>query len=146
MGRQREIREAAMQLLFASELHGELRTEDTEAFWTLHSATAPIKSGAEELAKQVLAHLPETDEAISGALQNFSFERLNHVDRNILRLAVYELIHKPDVPVRVAINEAIEIARRFATENSAKFVNGVLDRIARGVRTESKAPAPKLKS
>ncbi len=135
-----------MQLLFAAELHGELRAEECEAFWTLHSARAPIKSGAEELAKGILAHLPEADEAISGALQNFSFERLNSVDRNILRLATYELMHKPDVPVRVAINEAIEIARRFATEDSAKFVNGVLDRIARGVRTETPSSTTPQKS
>lgn len=143
MGRLREIREAAMQLLFASELHGELRPEDCEAFWTLHSAKPAIRNSAESLARDILAHLPETDEAITGALQNFSFERLNNVDRNILRLAVYELMHKPDVPVRVAINEAIEIARRFATEDSAKFVNGVLDRIARTVRTESTPPISK---
>lgn len=151
MGRQREIREAAMQLLFAAELHGELRPEDTEAFWTLHSARAPIKAGAEELAKAILGHLPETDEAIAGALQNFSFDRLNNVDRNILRLAVYELLHKPEVPVRVVINEGIEIARRYATEESAKFVNGVLDRIAKTAgaeksRAEPKAPTTKLKS
>lgn len=143
MGRQRDIREAAMQLLFASELHGELRPEDCEAFWSLHSAKPSIRSGAEELARSILSQLPAVDEAIVGALQNFSFERLNNVDRNILRLAVYELMHKPDVPVRVAINEAIEIARRFATEDSAKFVNGVLDRIARDVRSESKSSISK---
>ncbi len=68
-----------MQLLFAAELHGELRAEECESFWTLHSAKPPIKIGAEELAKGILAHLPETDGAIAGALQNFSFERLNHV-------------------------------------------------------------------
>lgn len=146
MGRQREIREAAMQLLFASEVQGELTAEECEAFWTLHSAKPPVKSGAEELAKGILAQLPETDEAISGALQNFSFDRLNQVDRNVLRLAVFELFHKPDVPVRVAINEAIEIARRFATEDSAKFVNGVLDRIARTARPEKKAPLSKQES
>jgi N utilization substance protein B len=146
MGRQREIREAAMQLLFAAELHGELRPEDTAAFWTLHSAREPVKKGAEELAKAIMENLPQTDEAISGALQNFSFDRLNNVDRNVLRLSVYELFHKPDVPVRVVINEGIEIARRYATEDSAKFVNGVLDRIAKTARAETKAPITKQDS
>ncbi len=134
MVKKREIREAAMQLLFARDLHGELRDADLEVFWTLHSAKQATRELSEKLAAEVFKHLPEIDGTISGAVENFSFDRINTVDRNILRLAVYELMHKADVPVPVVINEAIEIARRFATEDSARFVNGVLDRIAKDLR------------
>lgn len=131
-----------MQLLFARDLHGELRDEDLGVFWQLHSAKQATREQSEKLAADVFAHLPEIDEAISAAVVNFSFDRINTVDRNILRLAVYELMHKADVPVPVVINEAIEIARRFATEDSARFVNGVLDRIAKDLRNK-KAPSIK---
>lgn len=128
-----------MQLLFARDLHGELREEDIGVFWQLHSANQSTREQSEKLAAEVFAHLPEIDGTISGAVVNFSFDRINTVDRNVLRLAVYELLHKTDVPVAVVINEAIEIARRFATEDSARFVNGVLDRIAKDLRKNQAA-------
>ncbi len=134
MTKKRDIRVAAMQLLFARDLHGELRDVDLGVFWQLHSAKQATREQSEKLAAEVFAHLPEIDGRISGAVVNFSFDRINIVDRNILRLAVYELLHKTDVPVPVVLNEAIEIARAFATEDSARFVNGVLDRIARDTR------------
>jgi N utilization substance protein B len=127
----REVREAAMQLLFAHDLNGELRDEDVAVYWSLHSAGEALRKRAEKLAHDVIKHLSELDELIAGAVQNYSFERINIVDKNILRIAVYELLHLPDVPPRVVMNEAIEIARRFATEESGRFVNGVVDRIAK---------------
>ena len=123
-----------MQLLFAHDLHGELRDEDRDAFWQLHSALPQLRQQAEAMVQGIRANLPEIDETITASVQNYSFDRLNSVDRNILRLGTYELLHKPDVPHAVVINEAIEIANRFATEESARFVNGVLDRIAKIVR------------
>ena len=123
-----------MQLLFARDLHGELRDEDMGVFWQLHSANQATREQSEKLAAEVFANLPEIDGVIADAVVNFSFDRINTVDRNILRLAVFELLHMAKVPVPVVINEAIEIARRFATEDSARFVNGVLDRIAKDMR------------
>lgn len=134
MIKRREIREAAMQLLFACDLHGELRDGDRDAFWQLHSATPKLRERAETLVRGIMTNLPEIDETIAASVQNYSFDRLNSVDRNILRLGTYELLHKPDVPHAVVISEAIEIANRFATEESARFVNGVLDRIAKITR------------
>jgi transcription antitermination protein NusB len=134
MIKRREIRESAMQLLFAHDLHGELRDEDGEAFWQLHSAKPELREMAESMARDIMANLPEIDEMIAASVQNYSFDRINTVDRNILRLGTYELMHKPEVPHAVVINEAIEIASRFATDESARFVNGVLDRIAKVVR------------
>ena len=139
MVKKRDIREAAMQMLFARDLHGELGDDDLSEFWQLHSANQATRDQSEKMVAGILKHLPEIDGAISSAAVNFSFDRINTVDRNILRLAAYELIHKHDVPVPVVINEAIEIARRFATEDSARFVNGVLDRIAKETRKSAKS-------
>jgi transcription antitermination protein NusB len=146
MIKRREIREAAMQLLFAHDLHGELRDEDREAFWGLHSARPQLRVQAEEMVRGIMAALPEIDELITASVQNYSFDRINSVDRNILRLGTYELLRKPDVPHAVVINEAIEIASRFATDESARFVNGVLDRIARIVRKRAEIQPTKSPS
>ena len=131
MATPREVREAAMQLLFAHDLHGELRETDMAAYWELHNADAGLRKRAENLARDVSEKLAQIDGLIAGATQNYAFDRINVVDRNIMRIAVFELLHRRDVPPRVVMNEAIEIARKFATEESGRFVNGVVDRIAK---------------
>ena len=78
----------------------------------------------------------EVDEFIRSVSQHWRLERMTRVDRNILRLATYELMKLPEVPRRVTLNEAVELAKRFGTEGSAGFVNGVLDRIAEDLRKE----------
>ena len=140
MGLRREGREAAVQFLFAHELHqaaGNPSDEESRAFWDIHSAKRGARAFAENLIKGVIARLPEIDRHIAKATENFSIERLGNVDRNILRLAIYELMAVPDVPQPVVINEAIEIAKKFASAESASFVNGVLDRIGREVRPKA---------
>jgi N utilization substance protein B len=134
MGRRREGREAAVQFLFAHELHGtkEQCAEECEAFWELHSAKKGAREYAEELVKGVQKHREAIDERIAAVAVNYRIERIANVDRNILRLAVYELLFVPAVPPPVVINEAIEIAKKFSAGESKSFVNGVLDRIAGG--------------
>jgi len=143
MGLRREGREAAVQYLFAHELHentGTASTEEEDAgFWEIHSAKRGARTYAETLIKGVIAILPQLDKHIAKATENFSLERLANVDRNILRLAVYEMIVATDVPRPVVINEAIEIAKKFATSESASFVNGVLDRISNSLPREQSA-------
>jgi N utilization substance protein B len=78
--------------------------------------------------------LAEVDDAIQSASRNWRLDRMSRVDRNILRLATCELRHSPDVPVKVVINEAVELAKRFGTADSPAFVNGILDRIAHQLR------------
>ena len=123
-----------MQLLFAHDLNGEISDEERDAFWTLHSAKPTVRAHAEVTVKAIIAHLTEIDEAIASVVQNFRMERLIAVDRNILRCAVYELLHMPDVPPPVVMDEAIEISKKFGTEESGKFVNGILDKIAKAQR------------
>lgn len=134
MGKRREAREAAVQHLFARELQGKLGGEEDEAFWSLHMARPAAKSMAEELVRGVLEHREEIDRIIQNAVENYRLERLANVDRNVLRLAVYELLRAPDVPAPVVINEAIEIAKKFGASESSSFVNGILDRIATETR------------
>ena len=82
------------------------------------------------LVRETSARVAELDDIIQNASKNWRLDRMSRVDRNILRLATYELRHCDNVPVKVIINEAVELAKRFGTGESAAFVNGVLDRIA----------------
>ncbi len=134
MGKRREGREAAVQFLFAHELHSEHTLEEQDAFWGIHNAKTSVRAYAETLIRGVLAHLTEIDEVIEPIVQNFRIERLANVDRNILRLAVYELQHVPEVPAPVIINEAIEIAKNLGGNESGSFVNGVLHKIGQQIR------------
>jgi N utilization substance protein B len=137
MGRRREGREAAVQFLFAHELHAEHSVEEQEAFWGIHNAKTSVRAYAESLISGVLAHLTELDAVIGPIVENFRMDRIANVDRNILRLAVYELKHVPEVPTPVVINEAIEIAKVLGGNESGSFVNGVLHKIAHQVRPRS---------
>ncbi|RKX39828.1 MAG: transcription antitermination factor NusB [Thermotogae bacterium] len=97
------------------------------------------KEDARRYVENIFENLEEIDNIISQYLENWTLDRLSAVDRNVLRLGTYELLHELDVPIEVTIDEAIEIAKKYGTENSGKFVNGVLDRIAK-----EKAPKEKF--
>lgn len=105
---------------------------DHEEFKKIRKSKAEIESLREQADRTVDAVLAER-EAIDGALEqivdNFAPERIDPIDRAILRLATWEILHNPEVPKPVAINEAIEIARKFGTTDSARFVNGILDQV-----------------
>jgi len=97
------------------------------------------KDDAKRYVRNIFENLKEIDNIISQYLENWTLDRLSSVDRNVLRLGTYELLYEADVPIEVTIDEAIEIAKKYGTENSGKFVNGVLDRIAK-----EKAPKEKF--
>lgn len=100
-----------------------------EAFWRIMpTATASI-AYAEDLVAGVIAHKEDLDEQINSALKNWSAERVGRVERNILRVALYEIIYVEDVPANAAINEAVELAKLYGGEESPGFVNAVLDRL-----------------
>ena len=127
----RDGREAAVQFLYGIEAQDELlvTTEKLEEFWTLRLTKTLAREFASELTKGVSHHLSEIDGTIRDSLQNYTFERLTSVDRNILRVGSYEILFADYIPPQAAINEAIEIAKRLGNEDSPSFVNGVLDRI-----------------
>ncbi|MFY9985964.1 MAG: transcription antitermination factor NusB [Chthoniobacterales bacterium] len=131
MGKRREGREAAVQLLFHWDLNAQqpLEEADLDGFWQLRTANQATKEFATRVASGVIAEQGIIDEKITRYTANYELKRISAVDRNILRVAIYEMLFCNDVPPIVAINEAIEIAKKFGTEESGKFVNGVLDRV-----------------
>lgn len=135
MGGRRQAREQALQLLYQVDL-GERSLDDAIAlFWEDETdPTAPdVVEFARILARGATVQQARVDELISDASINWKIRRMSLVDRNILRLAVFELVALDDVPAMVSINEAIELGKRFGTSDSGSFINGILDRIARNL-------------
>jgi transcription antitermination protein NusB len=131
MGKRREGREVALQLLFHWDLNVRqpLTAEDLDFFWKFRQTTRNLQIHAAALLNGVIAHQSTIDEKISSYTANYELKRISAVDRNILRIAIYEMMFALDVPPLVAMNEAIEIAKKFGTTESSKFVNGILDRV-----------------
>jgi N utilization substance protein B len=127
MGMRRRARELALQLLYQHEHTGAdldvMQTDFDE--WT--GSADGVREFADFLLRGTLAHLEQLDEELAVQMAHWRLERLAAVDRNILRLAMFELMHVPDTPPAVVIDEAIEIAKKFGAEESGRFVNGVLD-------------------
>lgn len=122
-------REAALQMLYALEAGPNSVERVIAAFWRETPADPEAKEYADELARGVGEELPALDEALRAASQNWRLERMTRVDRNVLRLATFEL-KSARVPRSVAIDEAVSLAKKFGTEESGKFVNGVLTKVA----------------
>lgn len=137
MGGRRKGREYALQLLFGSDLTGAAQpTTAAEsgtfaAFWAQRRAAPEVQSFAEGLVCGVAAHLDDIDAVITRHAKNWAMPRMAAVDRNVLRVAVYELLHRPDIPERVVLNEAIDIAKKYGSVDSGAFVNGILDDIVK---------------
>lgn len=134
-------REAAVQMLYQWEVGRSAMPEVTQTFW-LHDqpATASLEDAgrafAEKLATGVADTVGSLDPVIVEAAEHWRIERMNVMDRLILRLAVYEFLHEPKTPSRVIINEALELARTFSNDDSVRFVNGILDAIRRRLERE----------
>jgi transcription antitermination protein NusB len=138
MGKRRKAREIALQFLYQLEQNGAIDPEPFEAeFWARHPVDAEGRQFAASLVRGTKRQQAEIDKRIAECAEHWDIDRMAVVDRNILRLAVYELLFEPGVPGKVAINEAIEIAKKFGTSESSRFVNGVLDRIHRELRPAS---------
>ncbi len=142
MGKRREGREAAVQFLFQHDLNPEALDELLPGFWELRPATARVQSFAGELIRGVLEHREEIDAKIKAAASNYDLHRIAALDRNAMRVGLYEMLFCKDVPPVVAINEAIEIVKRFGSEESGRFVNGVLDRIRRELPRPAREASP----
>jgi N utilization substance protein B len=132
MGRRRKAREIALQFLYQLEVSGEDDPGPHEAeFWASHRSDDATRAFADAIVRGTKHNQPKIDQLIAQCTEHWDLERLALVDRNILRAAVWELGWQPEVPPKVAINEAIEIAKKFGTRESGRFINGVLDRIHR---------------
>jgi N utilization substance protein B len=123
-------REAALQMLFAVDTAGHDVTLVIRDFWREFPGDAEGRPYADAAVQGVCSELKILDERITSASQNWRLERMSRIDRNILRLGTWELLHQQDIPIAVIIDEAVEVAKRYGNENSGAFVNGVLNRIA----------------
>ena len=168
MGKRREARERAVQFLFQYDLNPPENLEEAlSRFWDSQRVAAieldkkgeatwgqvvalpapspeeqATRTFAEPLIRGVLEHRTEVDERIRKHAKNWDMARMATVDRNVMRLAVYEMLFREDIPPVVSINEAVDIAKKYSTDDSGKFVNGILDKI----RGEILRPARTVKS
>jgi N utilization substance protein B len=132
--KRRRSREYALQILFQLELSGtELNEELWSEFWDGITEDDQVKDFTRIIVKSTLEHKHKLDESIKKATEHWEIDRMAVLDRNILRAAAYELLFRHDIPPQVAINEALEIAKKYSTKDSASFINGILDRIAHEV-------------
>ena len=143
MGKRREGRQTAVQFLFQRDLSNCEMPEGLVNFWAICPVNVATKEFATNLILGVIAHQPQIDDLIRKHSANYELHRIAAVDRNIIRIAIYEMFHCPEVPPVVSINEAIELAKQFGAEESGKFVNGILDRIRKDLsRPARSAGAP----
>lgn len=131
MGYRHRARERALQCLYQWEVTGKDPERLFEGFWAAQPESAQVVEFAERLIRGTVAEIEAIDPLIDRQATNWRLDRMGNVDRNILRLGVYELLNEPDTPAAVVINEAIELAKRFSGSQAGPFVNGVLDGIRR---------------
>jgi N utilization substance protein B len=136
VGKRRKARELALQLLYELDLHGEGAALRFAEFWSHHPADLEVRAFTEELVSGTRGNQQKIDDLITQYAEHWSLERMAVVDRNILRQGIFELLWERDVPPKVAINEALEVAKKFSTQESSRFINGILDRIRKELRPE----------
>ncbi|MEO6725306.1 MAG: transcription antitermination factor NusB [Blastocatellia bacterium] len=137
MGARRRARECALQMLFSYDMTRPSVEELLETFWEeLAEASEEVREFANELVVGTISNLTEIDERIRIRTEHWRIPRMAVVDRNLLRMAVFEFLYQTSTPRTVAINEALEIARRFSTNESTQFINGILDAIKRDLDTQ----------
>ena len=135
-------REYALQMLYQVDLTHTEPSATIQDFWTSHPASEDVKGFATQVVQGTLAHQGQIDRLIASHANNWEISRMAVVDRNILRMGAYELLHCGEIPPKVCLNEAVELAKRFGDEESSKFVNGILDAIHRSHARQPDQPVP----
>ncbi len=130
--KRRRAREYALQILFQIDFKGkEIDKNDLKAFWLQKQEKEDVKQFTEDLVQGTVERLNKIDSVIERVAENWLLSRMATVDRNILRIAAYEILYRKDIPSAVTINEAIEIAKKFSASEAVPFINGILDRLAK---------------
>ena len=146
MRSRRQAREKALQFLYAHEINPpENLEEELDRFWISQSSQKlpeNLRDFSDPLIRGVIEHRENIDSLIRQHSRNWDFNRIAVVDRNMIRLAIYEMLHCMDIPPVVSINEAIDIAKRFSTDESGRFVNGILDRVRQDVMRPARISVP----
>lgn len=125
----RKARELALNLLYQVDISGGKEEQELAAFLKEEAPSLEVRKFALALFRGVTEKIKDIDELLEKNSAGWPLSRMARVDRNILRLATYELLYRPDIPEKVAINEAIELAKRFGSEDSPAFVNAILDKV-----------------
>ncbi len=139
--RRHRAREAALQMLYQWEVGRTSIEEVVESYWSIDrpgeaALSPPLRSLATMLASGTVQHVADIDPIVAAQAEHWRLSRMAIIDHLILRLAVFEFLYSPDVPRKVVINEAIELARTFSSDDAVKFVNGVLDGINKRLETQ----------
>lgn len=142
MGSRRQSREWALQFLFQRDYDRDDIVQALEDFWTDKNADSRSRGFAEEIIYAVEKRRDELDALISRYAEHWDVKRMGGVDRNVMRIALYEMLDRDDIPPVVSIDEAVEIAKVYSSNESGKFVNGVLDRALRDIQRPARAAQP----
>jgi len=130
MRKRTKARECALKILYGIDITGDSIQESTDNFWQSQEIEDPgVQEFASILVKGVLENMERIDKEIAKSAANWQLNRMAVIDRNILRIATFELLFKQDIPPKVSINEAVDLAKRFGDVDSGRFVNGILDKI-----------------
>ncbi|MCC2639929.1 MAG: nusB [Nitrospira sp.] len=144
MASRHQARERAVQILFQYDVHGQAGAW-LEDFWLQYPLAEELRAFAERLVAGVMTGKKELDALIGAYATNWKISRMPIIDRNILRMGCFELLHMHEVPAKVTLNEAIELAKSFGDEEASKFVNGILDKVlSSDARLERKRAFPEL--
>ncbi|MBN1828128.1 MAG: transcription antitermination factor NusB [Deltaproteobacteria bacterium] len=127
MGHRRKAREVALQVLYQIDVAQTETEEAIDLFWRCFNASETARDFSSSIIRGVRSHLDELDGLIERFSENWTMARMAKVDRNILRMAVFELLHCADIPPKVTLNEAIDLGKNYGSENSSSFINGILD-------------------
>tara|TARA_B100000315_G_scaffold210427_1_gene206682 strand:- start:2253 stop:2669 length:417 start_codon:yes stop_codon:yes gene_type:complete len=129
MSKRRKSREHTLKILYRRDITNEDINEVIKNYWKENNINSAITVFSEQLAKGTADNLEKIDDYIKEVSEHWAIDRMGVIDRNLLRMAVHELLFMEDIPLNVTIDEAIEIAKKFGTDDSANFVNGLLDKI-----------------
>ena len=129
MRKRTQARGCALQILYQIDMTGDPNDVVAGRFWQDSEQDSEVSNFATQLVKGVHDNLEEIDALIAKYSEHWKIDRMPAIDRNILRSAIYELLYRADIPPKVAINEAVELAHRFSTPDSGKFINGILDKL-----------------
>jgi len=125
----RRAREVALQVLYQLDIHRGETSEVLDLYWDHFEPSPRSREFCQRLVEGVCRHQNQIDALIEENSENWALKRMAVVDRNILRLATFELLKCPDIPFKATLNEAVELAKKFGTDDSGAFINGILDRI-----------------
>jgi N utilization substance protein B len=154
MGQRRKSREIALQMLYQMEMTGQPPQEAIELYYELETGNenknpdtaASVRSFAEQLVHGVYDHHDQLDAMIVAASENWRIERMSIIDRNVLRIALYEMLHHLEIPPKVSLNEAIDLGKTFGSPDSGGFINGILDHLLPEInRFREELPSDRLR-